>query len=201
MTDASRDGHDPSAALLARWQSGGDPDALDELLRIEIEILKARIRRQGRDVLGASASASDVAHDAVVGLLKVEHPPRFDDPRALRAYLWVAARRLLHERLRKAGRRFARLDDKSSQAFGDALATSGGFGAVESAEQSVMLEVTLHLLPESDREILDLVYFKELDIASAATRLGITSDAAKMRLSRARRSLAHKLGDWTALIG
>ena len=55
---------DPSAALLARWQEAGDREALDGLLRLEIEILKHRLRAQQGGRLSPSLSASDACTDA-----------------------------------------------------------------------------------------------------------------------------------------
>lgn len=95
------DPREPSADLLRRWQEHEDRAALDELLRIEIGILKARIRRQGAQLVEPAASASDVAQEAVLRVLELETPPHFETPQALRAYLWTAAWRLLLARLRR----------------------------------------------------------------------------------------------------
>ena len=85
---------------LRRWQDSGDPDALDELLRTEVKILAAALRRRGRDALRPSASASDLAQEAIYRMLRLEDPPRFEHPKELRAYLWNAAWHLLVNRMR-----------------------------------------------------------------------------------------------------
>src|SRR6187551_3254270 len=92
---------DSAAELLERWQRDGDRDALDSLLRVEVLQLKERLKAKGRSMLGTSASASDVAQEAVLRLLSLEDAPRFDDPKAFRGYLWIAAWRLLLQRIRK----------------------------------------------------------------------------------------------------
>jgi RNA polymerase sigma factor (sigma-70 family) len=188
-----------AAELLARWQRDGNADALDELLRFEIEILRARLRRAGMRGRG-SASASDVAQEAVLGLLRVRSAPKFDDPRALRSYLWRAALRRLGARLR-VRRATVRLDMTRSRSVATALATTGGLGTAEQRDLNSALSLALNLLEPDEFEILSLVYFEGLTSERAAARLEISHEAARKRVTRARSRLAKKLGDWTELIG
>lgn len=192
---------DPLAGLLRRWQEEGDADALDGLLRLEMTALKARLRHRGQDLVGASASVSDIAQGAVVKLLDVESPPRFDHPRELRAWLWTVAWRMLIDRSRRPGRRMLRIDEEGSRAGSQALLADGSIDGVERREQSLALNLALNLLREPEQEVLRLVYLEQLGIEGAAERMGIKHEAAKMRVVRARRSLAAKLVSWTDVIG
>jgi RNA polymerase sigma-70 factor (ECF subfamily) len=192
---------DRSGELLRRWQERGDEEALDELLATEIGHLKARIRARGGRRGGSDASVSDVAQEAVLRLLRLEEAPVFDSPQALRAYLWTAAWRLLAERLRRHPRRVARVDDSVSQALDGALATTGGLECVEASDRALALQLTVQLLEPAEREILELVYFRALGLDGAAARLGVSRDAAKMRCTRARAKLAHKLKRWSEIVG
>src|SRR5262245_2232557 len=79
---------DPSAELLRSWQDDGDPEALNRLLQIEVGVLKHMIRGRSARGLAGSASTSDIAQEAVMGLLKTKSAPSFADPGALRGYLW-----------------------------------------------------------------------------------------------------------------
>ncbi|MSR62956.1 MAG: sigma-70 family RNA polymerase sigma factor [Planctomycetes bacterium] len=200
MAAASEPSVDPSAALLARWQDAGDREALDGLLRIEIELLKHRLRAQQGGRLSPSLSASDVAQEAVLNLVKVRATPSFEVPAALRAYLWKSALRLLAGHFERAGSNLEHLDERVSRGASAALATSGGLGAVEDDERTLAIELTLHLLEPDERQILALVYFDELSLEDAATRLTISHEAAKKRLQRARTRLAAKLGAWSELV-
>ena len=201
MTEISDRPLDPSAALLARWQENGDRDALDEMLRVEIGILKSRILAQGKAAPNSSMSVSDVAQDAVMRLLRVDPAPRFDTPDALRAYLWLSAWRLLAGQLRRPGQEPFRIDASRSGPLDGALATRGGQTTVDRRDRNVALELAVNLLEPGEQEILDLVYFRDLGIEGAARQLGVETGAAKMRLVRARRSLAKRLEGWTDLIG
>ena len=95
---ASTDVPDPSAEPLRRWQEEGDPEALNRLLQIEIGVLKHMIHGRRTPGFSGSASTSDIAQEAVMGLLKTKEAPTFAEPRALRGYLWRSAWHLLVKR-------------------------------------------------------------------------------------------------------
>jgi RNA polymerase sigma-70 factor (ECF subfamily) len=189
---------DPSISLLERWQHDGDVDALDELLRAEIAALAARLRSRGRGMLRPSVSASDLAQEAVLRMLRLEEAPSFDDPGALRAYLWTAAWRLLLNRRQARGHSALSISRADSADMG--LVAHGQTAEVERDEQNAALNVVMNLLRDEDREVLELVYFQHLEIAEVARRLGIQRAAADMRLTRARRRLAEKMVGWSAVV-
>ena len=191
---------DPGVALLRRWQEQGDHDALDELLRLEIAVLKNRLRSKGLRVAGDPVSVSDIAQETVVRFLEVNTAPRFDSPGKLRGYLWIAAWRLLVQRLQKAERHALRIDEMESWNLERGLSTNGGLATLDEHERSVALDLALNLLKPGERDILRLVYLERLGIEGAAEKLGVARDAAKMRLVRARRELAKKLCRWEEMI-
>ncbi len=193
--------HEEAERLLHRWHETGDREALDQLLATEIVALKSRIRAQGMHRARADASASDVAHEAVLRLLRLSEPPTFVSPRALREYLWTAAWRLLAERLRRPSSDPLNLDGSGSHAIDAELATTGGLGSLEVSDRAIALRVAVQLLAPGDQHILELVYFRGLELDGAARELGISVDAAKMRCSRARARLAHKLRRWAEIVG
>lgn len=199
MSDDRRAPEDPSAAWLRRWQTDGDRAALDLLLRGEVEALKRHLQGRGGR-LPPALSASDVAQEAVLNLVKVREAPQFAEPAALRAYLWKSALRLLAAHHERVGTRLVRLDASASQAFATALATSGGQGAVEQEERALALELALHLLEPDEQRILRQVYFEQVPLEQVAARQAIAYEAAKKRLARARARLAVKLGDWSELL-
>jgi RNA polymerase sigma factor (sigma-70 family) len=193
---ASSEDRDPGVALLRRWQEGSDLEALDELLRLEVGILKRRLSSRERKFDGDAVSASDIAQETVVRFLEVNTAPKFDSPAQLRAYLWTAARRLLFQRMGRNDRHALRLDAMDSSRLERGLSTSGGRGLADRNEQNAALEIALNLLKPAEGEILRLVYFENLGISGAAEKLGLARDAANTRLVRARRELARKLCRW-----
>lgn len=203
--DAPQPADERAAALLARWRDAQDIDALDELLRTEIDGLAKRLRAKAGFAFSGSMSASDLAQEAVLRWLRLDSPPRFDDPGALRGYLWTAAWRLLINRAQRPERALVRVSTDESMALsgslGGAFAASGGFDALASEEQRTALEVVVNLLDPIDRECLQLVYFQGLGIEEAARSIGVSRGAFDMRLMRARQRLATRLVDWADVVG
>jgi RNA polymerase sigma factor (sigma-70 family) len=191
---------DPAQLLLQRWQQGGDVDALDELLRIEVSALAVRLRGRGRGMLHPSTSASDLAQEAIFRMLRLEDAPEFKDQRELRAYLWTSAWRLLINRGRARSHSVVPLSQAQSGDMGLVLKGGGGVSEAERAEQSAALNVVMNLLRDEDREVLELVYFQHMEIEQVAQRLGIQRAAADMRLTRARRRLAEKMVGWSDVV-
>ena len=200
-SDALDTDEDIPAQLLRRWQDQRDPEALDELLRLEVRTLAERLRRKAGAQLRPSVSASDLVQEAVFRLLRQQDTPHFEAPGQLRAYLWKSAWRLLLNRLGHSAQRVRRLSEVETGELGSAMLAASGIGEVEDADRNVALELAVNLLAADDRQILDLVYFQHQDIPTAAEQLGIKRGAAEMRLTRARRRLAEKLCDWMDLIG
>jgi len=192
---------DKARALLARWQGQGDVEALDELLRGEVHELARRLRARAGRAFDGALSASDLAQEAVLRLLRLDEPPAFDDPRALRAYLWTAAWRLLANRLASPAHALVRLSHDQTASLSGVCAHSGGLGALERDDQQRALELVVNLLRPEDQECLSLVYFQGLSIEAAAQRAGVTRATLDVRLTRARRRLAERLVDWSDAVG
>jgi RNA polymerase sigma-70 factor (ECF subfamily) len=191
---------DPSLDLLQRWQHGGDVDALDELLRIEVSTLAVRLRARGRGMLHPSASASDLAQDAVFRMLRLEDAPVFEHPREMRAYLWTAAWRLLINRVQARGHSAVPLSRAQSGDMGFALEGGGGISEAERTDQNAALNVVMNLLRDEDRQVLELVYFRHMPIEEVARQLGLQRSAVDVRLSRARKRLAEKMVGWSDVV-
>ena len=192
---------DRFAKLLRRWREHGDRAALEELMGIEIELLKERLRRRGGRVAEPSVSVSDVAQDVVLRVLQVDIAPGFETPQALRGYLWTAAQRLLFDHLRRRRTATVHLDPSQTGVLDKALETNGGLKGVEDRDHAAALSVVLQLLDPDDQKILELYYFQSIDNEGIASALRISRDAAKSRVARARMNLAKKLMRWTERIG
>jgi RNA polymerase sigma factor (sigma-70 family) len=192
---------DPSAELLKRWQDAGDPEALNSLLQTEVGILKHMIRGRTLAGLSGSASTSDIAQEAVLGLLKTRKPPRFTEPKALRGYLWRSAWHLLVNRFARKSDALARIELDELPGFERFLRHARGFQSIDREERGMAIGLAMNLLSKDDRELIRLVYFEEKDVATAAAAIGVSRDVANTRLVRARRLLATRLSEWTEIIG
>lgn len=191
---------DPSAQLLRRWQDDGDADALNELLKIEMGVLKHMIHGRAASAFAGSASTSDIAQEAVMGLLKTKSTPSFSDPKALRGYLWRSAWHLLVKRYEKKQRGPLRVELEDSPGFDRFLRHAPGLQTIDREERAMAIGVAMNLLSHEDRELIRQVYFEEKDIATAAATIGSSRAAGAMRLVRARRLLAARLAEWADFI-
>lgn len=160
-------------AELAGHASAGSAEALAALY----DRYAAGVHRLAHSLLGSAAEADDVVQDVFVGL-----------PRALRSYAgrgpleaWirrVAARTVL---MRLRARRRRRED-----AFGPADAPPA---RCESPVDRVALERALASLPHGLRVVFVLKVVEGYSHDEVAELVGITPEASKVRLSRARKSL------------
>jgi RNA polymerase sigma-70 factor, ECF subfamily len=193
---------DPSAPLLRRWQEEGDLDALNHLLQVEVGVLKHMIhgRVHGRGAGAGSASTSDIAQEAVMGLLKAKKSPSFSDPKALRGYLWRSAWHLLVKKYEKSRKGPLRIELENAEELEAFLRHAPGLRSVDGAERAMAIGFAMNLLSLDDRELIRLVYFEGKDTATAAAAIGLTRGAGAMRLVRARRLLAARLSEWADLI-
>jgi RNA polymerase sigma-70 factor (ECF subfamily) len=185
-----------TAEYLRRWQEEDDLDALDALLRGEIERLKRRILHHGPGGLSTSLGASDAANEVVMRMLRQEKTPEFPTPAAMRGYLWRCARNLLIDHLRAKRGATVRLDATDATSFQDVMAVSDGLGVLDDEEVGEALALAMNLLSDDDREVLHLSYMEGLAVKDIAGRVGVAPEAVKMRLVRARRRLASRLASW-----
>jgi RNA polymerase sigma-70 factor (ECF subfamily) len=99
-----------------------------------------------------------------------------------RPWLYGVARLVLANHLRGEGRRHA-LADRLRQE----LTEPGDPGGLESLPDNSPAAIAFQALPEQDRELLSLVAWEELDTAQIAITLGISRNAVRIRLHRARK--------------
>jgi DNA-directed RNA polymerase specialized sigma24 family protein len=192
---------DPSAEPLRRWQEQGDLDALNELLRTEIHVLKHMIRGRRFAPIAGSAGTSDIAQEAVLRMLKAKTAPSFDDPRALRAYLWRSAWHLLVTRYETRRDRPLEVDLVADSGLDRFLAAAPAFDDLDRAERGAAIGFAMNLLSREDREMIRRVYYDGEDIATAGAAVGLPRAVANTRIVRARRLLASRLSEWSDLIG
>ena len=65
--------------------------------------------------------------------------------------------------------------------------------AIDAARQAPHVQAALRAMPVGDREVLELVAYGQLRPSEAAVALGISANAARLRLARARKRLREQL--------
>jgi RNA polymerase sigma-70 factor (ECF subfamily) len=161
--------------LLAARLAAGDDHALAEAFdHLGPAVYGAALR-----VVGDGVVAQDVVQDVFVELWT--RPDRYDPAAGpLRTYLVVLARNRAVDLVRSELRRIARQERhhrltprQPPQSPAEEVVAAEGAGAVRAA---------IHLLPDSQRQVVELAYFGGLTYREVAQVAGIPEGTAKSRL-------------------
>ncbi|WP_437284540.1 RNA polymerase sigma factor [Sorangium sp. So ce406] len=173
---------------LAQRARGGDPDALDQLVRA----LQDPMYRLALRFLGRPEPARDATQEIL--LLIVMELPTFRGESSVRTWAYRVATRLLL-RLRRRGRRWtfeALADEDLGQPPNAIEADTRALADERLLEEEVFIGCTQAMLQALDRPqriALVLGAICELEAAEASYVLGISEVAFRKRLSRARATL------------
>ncbi|MEZ4403105.1 MAG: RNA polymerase sigma factor [Kofleriaceae bacterium] len=177
--DAARD-----RELVGRLRRG-EPGAFDEIY----QALRPRLWSFLARMTGRRDLADDLAQEAWLRLAR--HAPRLAEDTRVAAWLFTVARNLYVSQWRSA--------QVARQLAGDLLppepVSAGPFEHAASNQTSARLERALAALTPPYREIVLLCAVEGLAPREAATILGISGEAARQRLARARSQLEQALGD------
>ena len=162
-------------ALLAARLAAGDDRALAEVFdRLASAVYSGALR-----VLGHDAAAQDVVQDVFVQLWS--HPGRYDpDAGSLRTYLTMQARHRAVDLVRAEMRRMARQERSSRLELGQP--DPSAYEQIMASEAAAAVRAAVEKLPESQRRMIELAYFKGLTCREAAKAAGIPEGTAKSRL-------------------
>jgi RNA polymerase sigma factor (sigma-70 family) len=186
---------DRSDAELLVASSAGSAEAYSVFFRRHVDpITRYAVRR-----CASPDDVADLVGECFLVALQAAHRYVPETDTAL-PWLFGIARRLLAKQRRKyVGNR--RLEIKVSNSFpvftaaeDDAVAS-----AIDAAKQAPLLEDALDRLTRSERDVLELVAYDGLSPSEAAHALDITPNAARLRLSRARRAVRNHLDSATTV--
>lgn len=171
--------------LYARARSG-DPVAVEQLVRGQVDWLRERVRRRLDPGLRRDCESLDVVQDAVLQLLQSDALRTLRDEEHLRALL----QRIVHGDLvdRRRRRERHRLDQHAVLA-GQRTVSRPSEHALQ-AERRALLHRAMARLATIDREVLELRVWEQLAFRDIGARLGCTEDSARMRCHRALARLA-----------
>jgi RNA polymerase sigma-70 factor (ECF subfamily) len=158
---------------------GGDEEAFVEIYRR----YRDRVYRFACRMTGSADVARDITHTCFASLL--ETPSRFDGRVSLGTYLCAAAR---NQSLRHAGRAWREQPTGSPPDLWPASGPSPLDVLLEDERARIVREALRTLAP-LHREVLILVEYEDLDLATVGEIVGAEVGAVKVRLHRARRKL------------
>ena len=193
-TDATTRGADDEQAFVAALQAG-DEAAYARL----VHELGGRMMAVARRFMRSDDEAEDVVQEAFVQAYK--NIGRFEGGSKLSTWLHRITVNAALMRLRKASRRKERAiedllpsyeDDGHRQDVGPAWEERGEDVAVREETRARVREA-IDKLPDSYRTVLLLRDIEQLDTATTAEQLGLSVNATKTRLHRARQALRELL--------
>jgi RNA polymerase sigma factor (sigma-70 family) len=172
------------AALVERLRAG-DVNAYTELYRAHSPAVGAAVRERVRD----RDAQSDVIQEAFA--LALERLDSLRDPGAFRPWLLAIARNSAVDHLRSQGR-LTELDEDAAAALPDHGEPSPQEWA-ELTDLAGVVRSTIARLSQRDATAVAMVTQFNLSTEDLAAALGLSTNAAKVALHRARRRLRHAL--------
>jgi RNA polymerase sigma factor (sigma-70 family) len=148
----------------------------------------APLRRHLARILGNSAEAQDIAHDAYIRVYPVVEQQKAEKPEAM---LYTTARRLAFNRLKR--RRIAPFAPEPPIEELNASSAPGVVQQVMARQELRQLEAAIAQLPEGCRTVLLLRKIELLSHQEIATRLGIAVSTVEKQHARALRLLRASL--------
>lgn len=165
----------------------GDADAMEALLAE----LAPRVHRFGARLCGNAHDADDVLQETLLSVAR--HLPDFEGRSSLATWVFALARSACVRR-RRGLKNAAPTSDSSAPEPHDT-----GPSPEQRAASRELLDVllsTLEALPVEAREVILLRDIEGLSAAESAAALGLSEQALKSRLHRARTALREGLGPW-----
>ena len=182
MTDAAA----PERDLVDRLRRG-DPQAFDRVYATYHPRLFSFLMR----LSGRRHVAEDLAQETWLRLAKAA--PTLREDTTLAPYLFTIARNAFVSHRRWAMLDLSRLVTVGLDAIGTAAAAASPETQHERAAAVALLEAALQELPLASREVLLLIGVEGMEQEEVARVLGVTYDALRQRLSRARAQLAETM--------
>lgn len=185
-----------------RYSTDATPNAADEQAPARIDLAESalvarfweRIRLFAARRLHDVPMAEDVAQETIRRVIEALRAGRVEDLEALPGFVFQTARHICLQRLRSSGRE-QRAMERMASGSSEEADTPDALTALVSDERRAAVRAALAALDPPDRELLELLYYKALDSAEVAARLGISPGALRVRKHRAVRRLSELLGE------
>ena len=194
--------NDQTVDLLRRWHAG-DREALETLVRANLDWLRRWVRTRLGPKLRAYEETHDQVQEAIIDVLTFG--PRFSitDNEQFRAVLARIVENNLRDRNRWIGRQRRAVDRNRPLPSDTVLDLDPPVRSVtrpseagqraERQQQEAWVRLAIELLDPRDRDVLWMRDFDELSFEAIGEHLGVTPNAARMRHRKALPKLARKV--------
>ena len=130
------------------------------------------------------ATAEDLMQQAYVELLSGS--ARFDNKSTLKTFVFSVVQNLARSRFRRVSSRLRLVKQYTQESVTD---------AVEPASNDEVWRA-VRALPARQRDIIELVFCRELTVEQAAAVMGVTTGTGRVHYDRAKKALRSRLIDW-----
>jgi RNA polymerase sigma-70 factor (ECF subfamily) len=161
----------------------GDREALDQLLRRNVDMIHAVCAR----ITGNPADAADAAQEALIAI--VRGLPRFNERSSVRTWIYRVATNACLDELRRRGRRPVATAAESFERADDEPGLDAGVA------DRLSIAEALTRIPEEFRVAVVLRDVQGMDYAQIADVLDVPLGTVRSRIARGRAALAALLGD------
>ena len=193
--------HLVSAAVLEQWNGLSDEEVVAQVLAGQTALFEVLMRRHNERVYRAARAivrdereAEDVMQQAYVNAYA--HLRQFNGLAQFSTWLTRIAVNEALGRVRRDGR-YTPFEDELAVMERDMPAADNPERQAFSGELRALLEWAVDRLPDGAREVFVLREVEGLSTAEVAAALGVSEDAVKTRLSRARAALRRSLFERT----
>lgn len=180
---------DTADALLLEETARGDSDAFATFFRRHVSAITLYAVRRCND----PEEVGDLVADTFLVALQAAGRYIPETETALPWLFGIARRILAKQRRRSAGSRRLLVKNSYSHVHYTASEEDAVASAIDASRQAPALQAGLARLSIGEREVIELVAYDGLSPAEVAEVLNLTPNAARLRLSRARRHLRQYL--------
>lgn len=173
---------------------GTDPDLFEGFYREHLEEVQHFVARRVDD----PHVAADLTADIFVAV--IENAQSYDPLLGTqRAWLFGIAKHVVHAEYRRRERHGRAIGRLAGHRVLEADALEHAVERLDAHAQARALREQITFLAPRLRDVLELVAVDQLSVSDAATALGISPNAARVRLHRARRQLGHSINVTTPM--
>jgi len=183
---------EPEKSLIRRARDG-DEHAVEEL----VQLYAPRVLRFGMNLCKDEEDARDVMQDTLIAAARSLRS--FKGTSRFSTWLYAIARSFcVKRRTRGLAPRTVQLEDNEADLTSTAQAPTAPDQELMNMELATAIKRSIRMLPMDQREVLVLRDIEGLTAAEVAEVLGLTVEAVKSRLHRARRALRDRLTPFLA---
>lgn len=165
---------------------GSDPDLFEAFYREHLAEVQRFVARRVDDPHVAADLTADIFVAVIEGADRYD--PALGPPRA---WLFGIARQVVHTEYRRRSRFNRAIRRLGGHRALEADALAHALDRIDAEASARALGAELAALSPVLRDVLELVAIDDLSVTEAAAVLGISANAARVRLHRARRQLGH----------